>query len=210
MIRIFLVHDDGIVLEQLQEVVSAAPDITVVGTARNADQALAALRTQPVDVIVMGLPAPRDVQIQPSAHQVDARLPLAIFVPLPGCTDDGHPGPARAVGCLCSDAAGLNLCAAVRTVYGGEPYLCPYLAPVQEHMRAHGQQAAPCLKRLTQRELQLFRQLAAGKPNREIARALGVSAKTVSAHRMNILAKLGLHSNVELARLAFEQGLLTD
>jgi len=63
-------------------------------------------------------------------------------------------------------------------------------------------------ERLSDREFQVFRALAAGTPTRDIATQLGLSMKTVSTHRMNVLSKLGLSSNAELIRYAIEHGLV--
>jgi DNA-binding NarL/FixJ family response regulator len=210
MIRVFLLHEDPVALERLREALGGAADISVVGQAADAGQALAALRTQPVDVIVMALPVPPEAEPQESADHPHARVPLVVFVPSPGCADGGHLGLGGAAGYLCADAAALNLSAAVRAVHAGESYVCPYLAAGQGQVRHQGHTANPRLDRLTRRELEILRQLVSGKPNRKIALALGLSTKTISAHRMHILAKLGLHSNIELARLAFEEGLLDD
>jgi len=63
-------------------------------------------------------------------------------------------------------------------------------------------------ERLTDREFQVFRALAAGTPSRDIAGLLGLSVKTVNTHRVNILGKLGLRSNAELIRYALERDLV--
>jgi DNA-binding NarL/FixJ family response regulator len=62
--------------------------------------------------------------------------------------------------------------------------------------------------RLTPREAEVLRLVAQGKTNREIAALLGISPKTVSVHRSNLMAKLGLHSSTDLVRYAIRKGLV--
>ena len=61
---------------------------------------------------------------------------------------------------------------------------------------------------LTDREFQVLSRLAGGATNREIAKELNVSVKTIDAHRLNLLAKLGLRNNAELAKFAVRHGLI--
>jgi DNA-binding NarL/FixJ family response regulator len=207
MIRVLIVHDHAATRGRLRSALAAAPGIRVVGHVADADQALVAARGLDPDVIVMAL-IPRGLDTDAPAERRYAQVPLAIFKPQPGSIDAGRLVHSDALGYLCPAATTLDLVAAVRTVHAGRPFVCPHVRAALKQARPKAGGRSERLDRLTQRELQLLRELAAGKPNREIARALGLSPKTVSTHRMHILAKLGLHSNVELARLAFEHNLL--
>lgn len=209
MIRVFLIHGHLATRRRLQHLLHAAPDICVVGHAPTAASALSSRRLRNLDVVVMAL-LPRDVESRGMSEQRLAQVPLIIFAP------QGSPCHVRrlvhsyASSYLCAGAAALDLVAAVRTTSAGGCYICPRL---QETLKQSPNPAVDLdhnrpLGRLTQRELHVFRELAAGKSNRETASVLGLSPKTVSTHRMHILAKLGLHCNVELARLAFENDLL--
>jgi len=61
--------------------------------------------------------------------------------------------------------------------------------------------------RLTERELEVLRLVAAGRSNRDIAAELFISAKTASVHVSNILAKLGVHTRIEAAAIAYQAGV---
>ena len=61
---------------------------------------------------------------------------------------------------------------------------------------------------LTPREREVLQLLAEGKTNKEVAAALGIGLKTVETHRMNLMAKLGLHSVVDLVRYAIRNGIV--
>jgi DNA-binding NarL/FixJ family response regulator len=82
------------------------------------------------------------------------------------------------------------------------------LAQVLERLRIGqaGPQAEAALERLTPRETEILRALAAGNTIGEIAVALGISAMTVQSHVKNILAKLGVHSKIEAVTLAWRHG----
>lgn len=209
MIRVLLVHDHALTRESLYKVLRGATDVNVVGQAAEADQALAAARKHDPDVIVMGL-VPRGLDTQAPVKQRHSQVPLIVFKPQPKSINAGRLLHNRALGYICPPLARLDLVQAVRVVHAGKPYVCRHLKRALELARAEERQTPKRLSQLTKRELQLLRELATGKPNREIARALGLSPKTVSTHRMHILSKLGFHSNVDLARFAIEHNLLGD
>jgi DNA-binding NarL/FixJ family response regulator len=209
MIRVFLVHNDVNARERLRKLLSAAADVTLTGVTTYAEQRPAALPSECADVVVMGLLWPLGIQAQQSPTE-SRDVPLIVFTSTCECADSGRLRPGWPAACLCASAAATHLLAAVRAVHAGEPYSCPQLTADHTPMRPGIVNVDPRLKRLTPRQFELFRQLAAGRPNREIAAALGLSPKTVSAHRMHILGKLGLRTNIDLARLAFTTGLLNE
>jgi DNA-binding NarL/FixJ family response regulator len=127
----------------------------------------------------------------------------------------GHPEEAYAVHALRAGAAGyLNkadasdrLVEAVRRVHSGGRYVSTALAERLALEAAHPERALPHLK-LSPRELEVLRYLAAGLSLKEIGARLSVDAKTISTYRSRILSKLQLRTNADLVRYAMEHRLV--
>ena len=113
---------------------------------------------------------------------------------------------AGAAGYLTKDAAEAELVAAVRRVAGGQRYLTPVLA--EALLDALDTDGAPPHTALSDREYQVLRLLASGKPVSAVAEQLSLSVKTVSTYRTRMLKKMGMANNAELTRYALEQGLV--
>jgi len=99
-----------------------------------------------------------------------------------------------------------DLVQAIRDVAGGAIYLSPAVsrAVVDAFLAAEGSPA----ERLTPRERQVLQLVAEGKTTKEIAKIMGVSAKTSESHRLRIMQKLGIHSAAGLVRYAIREGLV--
>lgn len=112
-------------------------------------------------------------------------------------------------GYLCKSSAGTELVAAVRKVAAGGVYVTPGQAERVVRRLAPGPAAAARVE-LSDRELDVLRRLVAGQRPKEIARALNLSIKTISAHKARILDKLQLSSTAALIRYGIENGLAGD
>lgn len=116
---------------------------------------------------------------------------------------------AGANGYLTKSSAGSELVAAVRKIAAGGLYVTPRLA--ERALRRLGPgQAAQAHDALSDRELDVLRRLVAGERPKEIARALDLSIKTISAHKARIQDKLQLPSTAALIRYGLEHGLAGD
>jgi DNA-binding NarL/FixJ family response regulator len=109
-------------------------------------------------------------------------------------------------GYILKNALETELIGAVRTLAGGNRFLSPTLAEAMEEARVMGQAGDP-FSQLSAREIQVLRLIALGRSNKEIAALLGVSVNTVSVHRTNLMATLGVHKAAELVMIAVQKGL---
>jgi DNA-binding NarL/FixJ family response regulator len=112
------------------------------------------------------------------------------------------------LGYVLKNATSRELVAAIRTVHDGRQYIAEELKAAFELERTGEGPPGDVLRVLTDRQIQVLQRLAAGRTNREIASALGLSIKTVNAHRSNILTKLQLRNNADLTRFAIRSQLL--
>jgi two-component system, NarL family, invasion response regulator UvrY len=113
-----------------------------------------------------------------------------------------------ALGYVVKDAAPAELVDAIRSVNEDKRFISSSLREALAMKYVDGAAADP-VDVLTDREFQVLRLLASGQTNREIAQALGLSVKTVDAHRLNILGKLELRNNSDLTKFAIRHAIVT-
>ena len=113
---------------------------------------------------------------------------------------------AGAAGFVLKDAAGKELIAAIREVLRGRTYVTPRLAP--DVLAALARPGATT-DRLTVRQREVLRMIAAGRTMKEIGVALGLSTRTVEGHKYQMMQALGVQTTAELIRHALEHGLTT-
>ena len=215
-IRVLVAEDHGIVRAGVRLILESEPGFRVVGEAAGGAEAVrlfARLCDAPgVDVVVtdLGLPDLDGVEV---ARRVKAHRPGARVLFLTIYQDPGHVAglvEAGADGYLLKHAAFAELPAAVRAVAAGETYLSPAVARGLVAQLRRGQARERRLALLTGRERQVLARLAEGDTSKGIARALGLSAKTVENYRARILEKLGATNTAEAVAHALKDGLLND
>ena len=211
-IRVMIADDHPIVREGLEVVLASQLDMELVAQATNGDEAvLLAQETQP-DVIIMDLQMPVKDGMTAIREIGEANLNAQILV-LTSFPDDDKVFAAikaGATGFLLKDSPPEHLLDAIRTVHRGDSVLQPAIATklIEEIKRPSA--LRPSAEPLTSRELDVLRCLARGSTNREIARELSISVRTVSNHVRSILDKLHLANRTQAALYAVEQGLASD
>jgi DNA-binding NarL/FixJ family response regulator len=210
-LRVILADDHGILREGVRLVLEAQPDITVVGEAVDGAEALALTRQLRPDVVVMDIAMPRLNGLE-ATRRIRVEMPEVQVVILTMHADREYVAQvvrAGAAGYVLKQAAAQELVQALRAVRAGEAFLHPiatrtligeYLSQLEDAGPADG---------LTPREREVLRAVARGASNRAIANDLGISVKTVEAHRANLMAKLGMHDRTELVRYAIRTGLIS-
>ena len=208
MIRVAIADDHALVRRGLADLLSDTPDLDITGEAGSGDETLALLRRQPVDVLVLDLnmPAPSGLDLIKSIRAEFEHLPVLVLSAHPEDQYAVRVVRAGAAGYLTKEAAESDLVAAVRRVAEGQRYLTPVLAEaLLDALDTDG--AAPHTA-LSDREYQVLRLIASGKPVGAVAEELALSVKTVSTYRTRLLKKMGMANNAELTRYALEQGLV--
>ena len=194
MIKIALIDDHQIVRSGFAQLLNLEPDLKVVAEFGCAADALAGLPGSGVQLCVCDISMPDQ-----SGLDLLRQLPAGLAVVMLSV----HDSPALIEQALQTGAKGFlskrcspdELIAAVRTVAAGGCYLTPDIA-----MKLAAGRRDP----LTKREREVAEKLAQGMAVKEIAAELGLSPKTVHVHRANLLEKLGVSNDVELARRMFD------
>jgi two-component system response regulator DesR len=200
MIRVVLAEDQGMVLGAFASLLDLQPDITVVATATNGDDALAAVRERRPDVLVTDIEMPGRTGLELAAELNDLGDPTRVLI----VTTFARSGYLRravdagVAGYVLKDAPIGELAAALRRVHAGERVVAPELA------MAAWDAADP----LTDRERELLRAVADGASNAEIAARLFLAEGTVRNYLSSAMAKLGARNRTEAARTARTRGWL--
>lgn len=208
-IRVLLVDDHRILREGLRSLLERQPDIRVVGEAEDGLKAIQKVALLEPDVVVMDIAMPKVDGLEATARIKKDHPQVRVLV-LTQYDEEQFIVPilrAGASGYVLKRAGRKEVLQAIRKVAEEGAFLPPQAA--RQVLRAMQEPREELEPRLTPRETEVLRLVAQGKTNREIAALLGISPKTVSVHRSNLMAKLGLHSGVDLVRYAIRKGLTT-
>lgn len=197
MIRILLAEDHAVVRAGLEQLFATTGDISVVATAADGEQAVALAAEHEPDVVLMDLEMPRMDGREATSRIVAAR-PTARVVVLTSFSDRDRildALDAGAAGYLLKDAEPDELIRGVRAAAHGESPLAPKAARSVLEARSESRPAV----QLTPREREILDCLASGLPNKQIARRLEISEKTVKAHITRIFHALGVTDRTQAA-----------
>lgn len=205
MTRILVVDDHPIVRQGLATVLDDEPDFEVVSSAGSADDAIAEIPRIRPDVVLLDLEMPGTDGVDAIPQILAARPGVRILVFTAYATDERVFGAIRAgaAGYMLKGAATAEIAQAIRIVHGGDSYVEPRIAA-----RLLAEAHAPQRFTLTERERAVLRLVAAGLPNKQIARQLGISERTVKFHMTSTLRKLGADNRAQAVALAVERGML--
>jgi DNA-binding NarL/FixJ family response regulator len=211
--RVLIADDDDLMRAGLAELLTADPEIDIVGLASSGRQAVERTRRLAPDVVLMDVRMP-DLDGIAATRELSRAVPGAKVLILTTFEQDDYIfGALRAgaSGFLLKRTPPEELIAAVHTVAAGDSLLSPSVTRRVIHRMA--QQPTPeladrdMLEALTPRERDVLELIARGLTNREIAASLVVEESTIRTHVKRILMKLGLRDRVQAVILAYETGL---
>lgn len=208
MIRVLVCDDHQIVRQGIKLILADAPDISLGGEAATGPEAVARVREGGIDVVLLDIAMPQrdglDVLRQLKSEL--PRLPVLMLSTYPDRQYAVRSLKLGAAGYLNKSADSEQMIDAIRKVARGGLFITPAVAELLAgalHNGASDPEAdRPLLERLSHREYQVFRQLAAGRSVGEIATALVLAPNTVSTYRARVLEKTGVRNDVELALYA--------
>jgi DNA-binding NarL/FixJ family response regulator len=215
-IRVLLVDDQQLIRAGFRMILGAEPDIEVVGECANGLQAVDSTARLAPDVVLMDIRMPEMDGIEATrrivraASEPPARVLMLTTFDLDEYVYDAL--RAGASGFLLKDVPADQLADGIRLVAHGEALLAPSATRRLIHEFARTSPArrepSPAVAELTPRELEVFRLIARGRSNAEIAGDLFVGETTVKTHVTRILMKLGVRDRVQAVVLAYESGVV--
>lgn len=203
--RLLVVDDDALVREAYRVFFGRAPDLELVGEARNGTEAIEAYATLRPDLVLMDLQLGRagnGADVTQAIRSAPDAPPVLILTNYDTDGDIIRSIEAGASGYLLKGAPPDELLVAVRSAAAGESALAPPIAArLLERMRT------PQVS-LSTREIEVLDRVAAGRSNGEIARELVITEQTVKSHLVHIYTKLGVSSRTAAVSLARDRGIL--
>ena len=202
-IRILIAEDHAVVRDGLTAVLQFEPDMTVAGHARNGREAVTQFRELKPDVVLMDLAMP-ELDGAAAILAIRSEFPDARILVL--TTYDGDESVFRALengakGYLLKDCSTTDLLGAIRKIYAGGTHVSERAASRLAERAMGGAMLSP-------REIEVLKQIAAGKSNKEIAALLFISEGTVKTHVLSIHEKLGVSDRTEAVVTAIKRGIL--
>jgi DNA-binding NarL/FixJ family response regulator len=212
IIRVAVVDDQKLFARGLSGLVELLPGVEVVGVAYNGDEAIALCRKEEPDVVLMDISMPKLDGIS-ATREIKALLPRTAVVILTGHEEDEHVFEgikAGAQGYLLKDSEPEDLSRAIHTVFAGDTIIAPDLAQKMLTTFEGGRptESAHLAPPLTERELEVIKALAQGMSDRQIARSLSISEKTVRNHTSNIYRKLHIFDRTQAVIYAVREGVI--
>lgn len=207
MIRVIVIDDHPIVRDGLATVLSDEADIEVVGCAGSAEDGLELAAQLRPDVVLLDLELPGMNGVDAIPRFTEAGPDARVVVFTAYDSDERVFGAVRAgaKGYLLKGASAAEIARAVRAVCEGDSYLEPRVAAKLLNEVTAPRRFAGLL---SERERSVLRLVAAGQSNKQIARSLSISERTVKFHVTSILNKLGADNRAQAVALATQRGLL--
>lgn len=204
--RILIVDDHVVLREGLVAQINREPDLMVCGEADDAREALAAAEQLKPDLVLadITLPGRNGLELIRDLHAVRPTLPVLVLSMHDASLFAERVLRAGGRGYISKQQSGQRLLGAIRRVLGGQIYLSEDVSTrlLNTLSSKHPTRTPSPVEQLTDRELEVFTMIGQARETKDISRRLGMSAKTVEAHRASIKRKLKLKTGPELTRHA--------
>ena len=212
MIRVLVVDDHAILRDGIRSLLESQEDIIVVGEAGDGSEAIELTSKLLPDIVLMDISMPKTNGLE-ATRAIKERSPNIKILILTQHDNREYIAPALgagAAGYVLKRSGRREMLNAIRQIHENGVYLTSNLT--QEVFQEYSQSSCNGKENdqhLTERERQVLELIVEGNSNKEIALDLGISPKTVSVHRTNIMSKLNVQNTVELIRFATNHPLLS-
>jgi DNA-binding NarL/FixJ family response regulator len=210
-IRCLLADDHVLVRQGIRRLLQDERDVEVVGEARDAAEALKSVMELRPDIVLMDIGMPGFSSFE-ATRLIQSDFPgtRVIFLTMHEGQDYVMQGlQAGASGYLLKDTPAAKLASVIREVYRGGKFVSPeVLGGLLDGKLGTPERPRPSRTALTPRETEIMKLLAEGNTVRKIAGMLGLSLKTVEAHKFNLMRKLDIHNKAELVHCAIRKKIV--
>ncbi len=212
-IRVFLADDHLLLREGIRSLLGKVPDIEVIGEAGDGKEAVEKVAQLSPDVVLMDITMPELGGLEATQRIKQDNPQVKVLILTIHETSQYLAGMLNvgASGYVVKTTASSELTSAIRAVHHGDIYLYPSIARmlVEDYLQKVkvGEQKTS-YEGLTPREREILKYIAEDRKNKEIADLLGISVRTVQAHRTNLMDKLGARDRTELVKYAIRKGII--
>lgn len=208
MIRVVIADDHRVVRVGLEQLLSTFDDIQAVGFAEGGEEAIALCMALDPDVLLLDLSMPDvdGIEVTDQLRDTAPRTRVVVFTSFSDRERIVRALDAGAIGYLLKDAEPEEILAAIRAAARGESPIAPRAAA---ELLADRKSRSPTVE-LTARELEVLRLVVDGLANKQIARRLGISEKTVKGHLTNLFQRIGVVDRTQAALWAERTGVLRE
>jgi DNA-binding NarL/FixJ family response regulator len=209
--RLLLADDHALVRAGIRSLLEKMTGVEVVAEASDGREALELIKKKLPDLVLMDIAMPGLNGLEALARTTKEFTAMKVIILSMHANEEYALQALRAgaSGYLLKDGAVAELELALRVVARGETYLSPRISKrvIDGYLERLGNQSAPG-GLLTARQREILQLIAEGQSTKEIAFLLGVSVKTVEAHRAQLMLRLGIHDVAGLVRYAMRVGLV--
>ncbi len=207
--RIVLADDHQLFRQGLKKIIKGKKDLKVVGEVSGGLELYGFLKKAPPDMVVMeiAMPDPRGIEAIREAKLICPHVKVLILTMYNNPEYLRHSLEAGADGYLLKEASGTALFSAIQKIRKGKIYVSQTLAsemPRKPRKRRVGDSSPH--DRITRRERDVLKLISGGKSNREMAKLLSLSVRTVEFHRSTLMKKLGIQGSAKLTKYALLKG----
>lgn len=209
VIKILLVDDHDLVRLGIKRLLADVVDVRVIGEAATGREAIELVPKINPDIVIMDVKMP-DMDGLEATRRLTRMYPEVKILALSAYVDEPYPSrvlQAGAAGYMTKDISTEELVDAIRKISMGKKYLSVEVAQILALKRV-SDEGDNIFDSLSEREMQVLLMIANGMRAVDIAKKLFISSKTVNSYRYRLFEKLGVESDVELARLAIKHGLV--
>jgi len=211
MISVLVADDHGIVREGLRRLLESEPDLKVSGEARDGREVLEQMEAHQPQVVILDITMPQLGGLE-TLERLRSKYPETKVILLSVHGDPPFIQSAISLGAdgyVLKNGRAAEIVTAIREVMNGGSYFSPVVArEIVDQLRSPKQPSSDPFSLLSGREREVLHLIADGLSAKEIAVELGISTKTVEAHRTSLMRKLGVRKATELVRYALRHGLI--
>ena len=210
-VKIMITDDHSMIREGLKNLLELDGDIEVIDEAENGEECLQKLLTVKPDVLLLDINMPKMNGLEVLKSLKDAKSKVKVLI-LTVHNETEYLMKAVEIGIngyVLKDSESAELKKAIFTIADGENYIQPSLIPALNSKMIEKNEDEIKLESLTKRELQVLKELAVGKFNRDIAKEMEISERTVKNHISSIFKKLDVTDRTQAAVFAIRNNLIT-
>ncbi len=208
--KIIIADDHAVLREGLRSLLDNMEGLSVVAEAGDGFEVLPLVDQHKPDLLIIDLTMPNLGGVETIARLQKLKDKPSVLV-LTAREDEGSVSDALqagAKGYITKSSDSDELKFAIRSLLKGQTYVSPSVASGVVGKDPSENGSGSVLSALSSREREVMKLLSEGKPNRDVAKILHISPRTIDSHRSNIMKKLGVSSNAELVQLALKHGMI--